>query len=938
MKNKSSGFTLVELIASITILSVIMLIAVPGINAAINKSKVRTFNQDASNLIHSAKSVYNKDTTINEPTENTCVVLPIDALETLKVNGPNKGKYLNRYSFVTINIVNGKKVYGVQLLEEFKNNDKTYYSGIPYTNNIDLNNLGFYNVLGTKNSFLSIMDINSVNNCSSSITPNNTSFVLDPEKKSTLTYDYIQNGGDRVDIESKTYKYNDKVDLSVKAYKDGYEFIGWSARKDKKAPITELYMQDNDMTLYAIYRKKSVAKFIYNAHDADNDHTDKVSYAESSCYIYNNVTECSYEIPSIVKKSVGLKSSKYSGVSDTIGSSISTNTLTNNKNEYYAFYSYKNKLTYKKGNHVTSIDKSSDSCSGFSTYNGSEYSKTLCVISKLPDFKAEDNYKKYGYQETETIVSPIKVGSSYTIEEDKELYALVRDDDAPLDLKLSKEGDSTSSKSHTITVTAQDKGSGLSDLISFKYGFSTSNSVEPSSYNIKDVNTSGSNKVNFDLSENKLTGSYYLWVVPIDYLDKNGNQNSSTIISKDVFVFNNTGSISLLSATPDNFDSESASVVTLNIKVNSLVTDLIYDSDLIGQSKVYIGGKLVSEYNVFGNINNSQLIIDITESNNLVGDLTISIPNGAIKDTSGNVTAAASLSPNVHCNNITYSISYNLNGGLLTNNGNNPTTYKKNDGDIVLVNPYKYPYEFTGWTGSNGSTPELIVTIPKGTMGNLSYTANWKKIPYISFSAKSTSLGVYHTHSNTSGTNPYGNCYSIVTHTGATGVIWNKYKDGPNGAVYCESGCWCQVRVTCNTCGAVLESTGGITENAAYSLVAQAKNRSHSINSLTDYKFNTYTPFITLTLSLSDPNIYDSVATLNASISNGGYSSYYKWNNTNKIVWSTGYNGGGTIYGYGSSINIVSGGTYYATLLGQPTGFSYTGSSIGISVSTRQIN
>ena len=70
----------------------------------------------------------------------------------------------------------------------------------------------------------------------------------------------------------------------------------------------------------------------------------------------------------------------------------------------------------------------------------------------------------------------------------------------------------------------------------------------------------------------------------------------------------------------------------------------------------------------------------------------------------------------------TYTITYNLDGGTVSGN---PTTYTSND-TITLNNPTKEGYTFTGWTGSNGTTPSTTVTIPKGSTGNKTYTANWE--------------------------------------------------------------------------------------------------------------------------------------------------------------------------------------------------------------------
>ena len=75
-----------------------------------------------------------------------------------------------------------------------------------------------------------------------------------------------------------------------------------------------------------------------------------------------------------------------------------------------------------------------------------------------------------------------------------------------------------------------------------------------------------------------------------------------------------------------------------------------------------------------------------------------------------------------------YTISYNLAGGRLTKN--NKTAYYSTDETFTLNNPLKEGHIFTGWTGSNGSTPQVTVTIPKGSSGNMSFLANYRKNSY----------------------------------------------------------------------------------------------------------------------------------------------------------------------------------------------------------------
>ena len=72
-----------------------------------------------------------------------------------------------------------------------------------------------------------------------------------------------------------------------------------------------------------------------------------------------------------------------------------------------------------------------------------------------------------------------------------------------------------------------------------------------------------------------------------------------------------------------------------------------------------------------------------------------------------------------------YTITYNLDGGTVA--VENKTTYGVDDEPFKLNNPTKTGYTFLGWTGSNGDTLELEVTVtPSTALSNLTYTANWQ--------------------------------------------------------------------------------------------------------------------------------------------------------------------------------------------------------------------
>ncbi|WP_419822308.1 InlB B-repeat-containing protein [Anoxybacterium hadale] len=72
-----------------------------------------------------------------------------------------------------------------------------------------------------------------------------------------------------------------------------------------------------------------------------------------------------------------------------------------------------------------------------------------------------------------------------------------------------------------------------------------------------------------------------------------------------------------------------------------------------------------------------------------------------------------------------YSISYVLNGGTVA--APNPDNYTIENTVIILNNPTRTGYSFVGWSGTDlTGAANQTVTIPAGSNGALSYTANWK--------------------------------------------------------------------------------------------------------------------------------------------------------------------------------------------------------------------
>lgn len=134
---------------------------------------------------------------------------------------------------------------------------------------------------------------------------------------------------------------------------------------------------------------------------------------------------------------------------------------------------------------------------------------------------------------------------------------------------------------------------------------------------------------------------------------------------------------------------------------------------------------------------------------------------------------------------ISYTITY---GGMTgaTVMPANPASYTIETEDITLTNPTKPAHTFTGWTGTGitGTTPELTVSIPQGSTGARTYTANWTvNISTITFSATYDAIDTSFTREtgNTSANaGKVANLPTLPTRTGYTFDGW--YPDDPDGA------------------------------------------------------------------------------------------------------------------------------------------------------------
>ena len=122
----NKGFTLVELLATISILAIIMLIAIPNIVGVVQRSRNKTYVEDAKKMVALAKYKVKSDVSVKNTLGNSSsVCLYLSYLDTGKEikDAPNGGEYSTEFSYVYVKKQSdGTYSYSVQLLEEKDSN------------------------------------------------------------------------------------------------------------------------------------------------------------------------------------------------------------------------------------------------------------------------------------------------------------------------------------------------------------------------------------------------------------------------------------------------------------------------------------------------------------------------------------------------------------------------------------------------------------------------------------------------------------------------------------------------------------------------------------------------------------------------------------------------------------------------------------------------
>ncbi len=112
------GFTLVELLATMAVLAVLMLLAIPNVIGVVQNNKNKTYIEDAKKLVTLAEYKINSDPNL-KPSQGSSACFYMEYLDLSKEldEPPNGGQYDRDKSYVYVLNSNGEIQYQVQLIE-----------------------------------------------------------------------------------------------------------------------------------------------------------------------------------------------------------------------------------------------------------------------------------------------------------------------------------------------------------------------------------------------------------------------------------------------------------------------------------------------------------------------------------------------------------------------------------------------------------------------------------------------------------------------------------------------------------------------------------------------------------------------------------------------------------------------------------------------------
>lgn len=194
-------------------------------------------------------------------------------------------------------------------------------------------------------------------------------------------------------IQEASYPYGATVGISeIPAYKEGWEFVGWSLYPNSTETISEVTIGTSTTTVYAVYKKQISATFYY--------YSDETQMSESKLFTIYNLGTASHSATTPNIPEATIDGNTYVGfgwvqndssvimpneTSRYISPGTSIEVSDGNEPIYYALYQRvtKSSFTYYDGTTPTTIDKSTIVC--FNTKNKDIKSSSFGTSPSIPN-------------------------------------------------------------------------------------------------------------------------------------------------------------------------------------------------------------------------------------------------------------------------------------------------------------------------------------------------------------------------------------------------------------------------------------------------------------------------------------------------------------------------------------------------------------------------
>ena len=225
-----------------------------------------------------------------------------------------------------------------------------------------------------------------------------------------VIYDYSFNGGISAE-KTHDYVFEDaNADLSVKAVKDGWIFVGWNADKNAKTAL-ETYKVKENVVLYAIFKKEITVSFYSGAYNS--------CQTTLRCTLYNRDVSGDIVVPRITNglseaESLGWRRDEKASAPEFLqGDTVTVEQDT----VFYAIY--RNKLTIYYNANGGSLTPDSQTIAHH--YNTAGTKETVAV--RLAEAITRDGYSFLGWTKGGTTGSIYEAGSEMKISDSAIMFA-----------------------------------------------------------------------------------------------------------------------------------------------------------------------------------------------------------------------------------------------------------------------------------------------------------------------------------------------------------------------------------------------------------------------------------------------------------------------------------------------------------------------------------